>query len=342
MACAALMDQQIQNIYFTSLDDPFPPVPTARAFRPPKMRERLILPSGIRVLIDWIVQYFLPPNPKQGMVTDILHGASPVIATNKMPLVLQFSGHSQTTVGYEISKNGDTNLLVFDPSRPPRLSMRRAAIAGPSVIWEQSRTNQILQSVMHPTSNGRPSKLKHPSSSSDLQQHKRTKSSESDDEIVVVEDSDNTPKNGQGLRVSPGQTQPFTLDPTNVVNRFRLSMSKLQRKQDYQILYFPMTDPWSIEKRNERKIVTSIRICGWWGVARSCLLFAPNWLMVQGDWVAHELPPPIRVFCQIPTEDLPSSAHNTNITVVIHLWNAYFPHPAELAVWMTPCHDIRR
>jgi hypothetical protein len=68
-------------------------------------------------MIDWIVQYFSPPNPKQGTVTDVLRGASPVIATDKMPLILQFNGHSQTIIGYEISKNGDTNLLVFDPSR---------------------------------------------------------------------------------------------------------------------------------------------------------------------------------------------------------------------------------
>jgi hypothetical protein len=112
--------------------------------------------------------------------------------------------------------------------RPPRLSMRRAAIAGASsVVWEQSRTNQVLQSVMHPTSNGRSSKLKRPSSSSDMQQHKRTKSSELDDEIVIVEDSD-TAKNNQRSGVSLGQTQSWTLDPSNVVNHFRLGMSKLR------------------------------------------------------------------------------------------------------------------
>lgn len=306
MACAALMDQQIQSIYFALLDDPFPPsvrnlqrwmeaawkegydregakdlgnklVETNKwigtgelytAFTSRAVPSQLIdfdlskSEKGIQVMIDWIVQYFSPPNPNQGTVTDVLRGASPVVATDKMPLVLQFSGHSQTIVGYEISKNGDTNLLVFDPSRPPRLSVRRAAIAGPSsVVWEQSRTNQVLHSVMHPTSNGRSSKLKRPSSSSDLRQHKRTKSFESDDEIMVVENVNDTPKNDHGSGISPGQTQLSTLDPANVVNHFRLSMSKLQRKKDYQILYFPMTDPWSIEERNKRKVVRSILGC---------------------------------------------------------------------------------
>jgi hypothetical protein len=304
MACATLMDQQIQSIYFALLDDPFPPgvrnlqrwieaawkegydregakdlrnlvdtnkwigtaeLYTAFTFRgiPSQLVDFDLSKSekGIQVMIDWIVQYFSPPNPKQDTVTDVLRGASPVIATDKMPLVLQFNGHSQTIIGYEISKNGDTNLLVFDPSRPPRLSMRRAAIAGASsVVWEQSRTNQVLQSVMHPTSNGRSSKLKRPSSSSDMQQHKRTKSSELDDEIVIVEDSD-TAKNNQRSGVSLGQTQSWTLDPSNVVNHFRLGMSKLRRKQNYQILYFPMTDPWSIEERDKRKVVTSISYC---------------------------------------------------------------------------------
>ncbi|KAG1858383.1 peptidase family C78-domain-containing protein [Suillus subalutaceus] len=304
MACAALMDQQIQSIYFALLDDPFPPsvrnlqrwieaawkegydregakdlrnlvdtdkwigtaeLYTAFTFRgiPSQLVDFDLSKSekGIQVMIDWIVRYFSPPNPKQDTVTDVLRGASPVVATDKMPLVLQFNGHSQTIVGYEISKNGDTNLLVFDPSRPPRLSMRRAAIAGTSsVVWEQSRTNQVLQSVMHPTSNGRSSKLKRPSSSSDMQQHKRTKSSESDDEIIIVENFDE-PKNGRESGVSAGQTQPSTLDPSNVVNHFRLGMSKLKRKQNYQILYFPMTDPWSIEERDKRKVVTSISCC---------------------------------------------------------------------------------
>ncbi|KAG1835721.1 peptidase family C78-domain-containing protein [Suillus variegatus] len=275
MACAALMDQQIQTIYFALLDDPFPPgvrnlqrwieaawkegakdlrnlvdtnkwigtaeLYTAFTFRgvPSQLVDFDLSKSekGIQVMIDWIV-------------TDVLRGASP-----------QFNGHSQTIIGYEISKNGDTNLLVFDPSRPPRLSMRRAAIAGPSsVVWEQSRTNQVLQSVVHPTSNGRSSKLKRPSSSFDIQRHKRSKSSESDNDIIIVEDSD-TPRSDQGSGISPGQTQLLTLDPSNVVNHFRLGTRKLQRKQNYQILYFPMTDPWSIEERNKRKVVTSIS-CG--------------------------------------------------------------------------------
>jgi hypothetical protein len=39
------------------------------------------------------------------------------------------------------------------------------------------------------------------------------------------------------------------------------SLTPLRRKQHYQILYFPLTDPWPIEERNKRKVVTSISCC---------------------------------------------------------------------------------
>jgi hypothetical protein len=120
---------------------------------------------------------------------------------------------------------------------------------------------------------------KRPSSSSDSRQHKRSKSSESDDEIIIVEDSHETQsKNRQRASIPSGQLQSLTLDPTDVVDFFRLKASKLKcvffylathaisaialrRNQEYQILYFHMTDPWSIEERNKRKVVTSIRGC---------------------------------------------------------------------------------
>lgn len=75
--------------------------------------------SGTKAVVDWVVDYFTVCN-KSGSshanALDVLRGASPVVVTDKMPLVLQHNGHSQTIIGYEISKQG-TNLLVFDPSR---------------------------------------------------------------------------------------------------------------------------------------------------------------------------------------------------------------------------------
>lgn len=39
-----------------------------------------------------------------------------VLATARPPMYLQRHGHSMTIVGIEIRKNGNRNLLVFDPA----------------------------------------------------------------------------------------------------------------------------------------------------------------------------------------------------------------------------------
>lgn len=45
-------------------------------------------------------------------------GGSPVrIAEEKMPLYLQHSGHSRTIVGVEVTRSGQMNLVLFDPSQ---------------------------------------------------------------------------------------------------------------------------------------------------------------------------------------------------------------------------------
>ena len=79
-------------------------------------------------LLEWIENYFSSnstsskhdllstENPIK-TVKEALHGASPVMITDRMPLILQHSGHSRTVIGFEKSKNGDINLLIFDPSR---------------------------------------------------------------------------------------------------------------------------------------------------------------------------------------------------------------------------------
>ena len=74
-------------------------------------------------LLDWIEHYFTskhdssPHGSPIKTVRDALHGANPIVMTDRMPLILQHSGHSRTIVGFEKNKNGDTNIFVFDPSR---------------------------------------------------------------------------------------------------------------------------------------------------------------------------------------------------------------------------------
>jgi hypothetical protein len=80
----------------------------------------LNLIADAKPLIDWVKNYFSPSGEKPSTgrtISDALMGASPVTCTDKMPLILQHKGHSVTIVGYEVMKNGTTNLLVFDPSK---------------------------------------------------------------------------------------------------------------------------------------------------------------------------------------------------------------------------------
>jgi hypothetical protein len=72
--------------------------------------------SGTQTVIDWVVEYFSGPAKKRGNLEDALRGASPIMSTDRMPLVLQHAGHSRTIIGYEQTKNG-VNLLLFDPSK---------------------------------------------------------------------------------------------------------------------------------------------------------------------------------------------------------------------------------
>jgi len=73
---------------------------------------------GVDVVVDWIVDYFSPKLSiiKSTNVHDALRGASPIVVTDRMPLILQHDGHSRTIVGYEVAKNKKVTLLMFDPS----------------------------------------------------------------------------------------------------------------------------------------------------------------------------------------------------------------------------------
>ena len=66
-------------------------------------------------MIDWVVDYF-SPTCKGATIHDALHEASPIANTDRMPLILQDHRHSRTIVGYEVSRDGTVNLLMFDPA----------------------------------------------------------------------------------------------------------------------------------------------------------------------------------------------------------------------------------
>ncbi|KAF8078135.1 peptidase family C78-domain-containing protein [Lyophyllum atratum] len=88
-------------------------------------------PRGAEVVIDWIVEYFSPKlnTVKSTNIHDALRGASPIVVTDRMPLILQHDGHSRTIIGYEMSKNKKVTLLTFDPSAVLGKDMRNTAIS---------------------------------------------------------------------------------------------------------------------------------------------------------------------------------------------------------------------
>jgi hypothetical protein len=74
-------------------------------------------PVDVAPLLDWIKRYFdTHTQDRPTSVEERWRGATPVVISDRMPLILQHPGHSRTIVGYEISKDGDTTLLAFDPA----------------------------------------------------------------------------------------------------------------------------------------------------------------------------------------------------------------------------------
>lgn len=75
--------------------------------------------SDCELLVNWVVEYFAPKKNQDSTPQNLFDtlNNSPIIVTDKMPLILQHKGHSRTIVGFEVDKNGDTNLLLFDPAQ---------------------------------------------------------------------------------------------------------------------------------------------------------------------------------------------------------------------------------
>ncbi|KAI6151007.1 peptidase family C78-domain-containing protein [Pisolithus tinctorius] len=284
MACAALMDQKIQPSYLGYLNNPIPPgvrnlqqwiedaweqgydeigakqlggelvgtqkfIGTADMYAALSFRGipctlvdfDLTSSKGLCPLTHWVVEYFSGPVKKQGTVNDVLRGASPVITTEKMPIILQYKGHSVTIVGYEVqSKSKEVNLLVFDPSGSIPEDARRAALAGPrSVTWgtPSSKFSRTLQAGQRKFQIG-PSR-------------KRARFDPDVQSAIVISDSDDEEK----ARKEDGD---LTLHAGNTIGAFRWTKSNLQKRKEFQLLYFPMEEPLSQQERRKRKVVYTV------------------------------------------------------------------------------------
>ncbi|KAL4074661.1 peptidase family C78-domain-containing protein [Scleroderma yunnanense] len=268
MACAALMDQKIQPLYFCHLDAPLPPgvwnlqqwiedawkqgydeigakelghqlVGTKKfigtgdiyvAFISRGISCRLVdfdlkrSTKGPRALTDWVVQYFSDPARKQGSVHDVLRNASPVVATDKMPVILQYRGHSVTIIGFEVARSGEINLLVFDPSHIFAKKIRSAALTDPqNVTFTSSKLSKTL----------RVGQQKSRSRSKSPVSRKRTRLGPDLEGPIVISDSEDDEEGHD-------PASHCTLCAGDVIKIFRWKMSKLEsvfRKLLHEISY---------------------------------------------------------------------------------------------------------
>ncbi|KAG8933309.1 hypothetical protein FRC01_009959 [Tulasnella sp. 417] len=328
-------------------------------------------------LIHWVVEYFSSSttSPSQAPPPSVAQSSSPedrhnthITMSNHMPIILQHNGHSRTIVGYELTRYGVTNLLIFDPARSIKEPLRKAALAshnrtkkqrvatfspppnksprkpspaqapnaaspGPSnshppqsfkppplppsptepprrppstknnddsksiksvkLITSFFRRNSSkhhlpLPSLKRPFGKSNPSEEQASSlhddpiiidSGSDEEDDrgfaKRTRGGGggNPDDIMEV-DSEGFPvgyrqqsPTGKGksrapavLRKAPQYAEEGELDPLRTLNVFRVDLHQLSRHGEYQILYFPLSDPLSEQQKRDRMTVTSDRV----------------------------------------------------------------------------------
>ncbi|KAI9466004.1 peptidase family C78-domain-containing protein [Lactarius psammicola] len=189
-------------------------------------------------LLDWIRRYFdADSRDHQASPQEWWRGATPVVVTDRIPLILQYQGHSRTIVGYEITRDGATNLLAFDPS----------VLSGPT----KSGMPLPLGGHRH-----RDSSAKRPRASPPR-----------DDNVIVIEDSE--PEQGaskvepqrhdsrQRTKVDKGRVRTGdsreVLDPKKVLKLFRVDEKKLAKRNKYQVLWFPMEDPLTESDKQARR-----------------------------------------------------------------------------------------
>ncbi|KAH9854080.1 peptidase family C78-domain-containing protein [Lenzites betulinus] len=224
------------------------------------------LRQGVEPLVQWIYNYFAvgESQPKGATVGEALRGARSVVVTDKPPIILQHDGHSRTVVGCERVKNGSINLLIFDPSRKVPENIRVAGLHhhNPGGANQTiSTSSKVLHKMMHPVETIKSKKRKstEPEPKHAAPKRKRPSNQGAKDEndvIVIDSDSEDDANPPSGPSKSERHDDP---DFGTVLNAFRVSAKQL-KKNKYQILYFPLSDPLTEQEKLRRRVVTSERI----------------------------------------------------------------------------------
>ncbi|KAG6874304.1 hypothetical protein C0995_001529 [Termitomyces sp. Mi166 len=280
MACAALMDQNIQPKYSMLLTEPSSPgvrdiqqwIEDAwnAGFDPPGAQQlkklvgtrKWLGTAGADIVKDWIVNYFSPKSDssKSLSINDALRGASPIVVTDRMPIILQHQGHSRTIVGYEVTKTGKIKLLMFDPSMKFDNTTKQMALAlcTPYTSHSGSRKRALGSS---------PSTSRHNTKRSHSTPENMISINDSDEvEVLVIESSPEQKPHEGKIKQVLGNSEDLAKTLQKFLDRLRLhtrglvpSHSLWSRRMEYQILYFPMTQPLTEMDKLSMRMVTSTK-----------------------------------------------------------------------------------
>ncbi|KAG8700470.1 hypothetical protein FRC08_004687 [Ceratobasidium sp. 394] len=228
-------------------------------------------------LIQWLTAHFME-NSDGGSNTTLARG---VFMSTRMPVVLQHKGHSRTVVGVEVVPSGETNVLIYDPARRPSAALRKAALRVHIASQSGIDPHPVLAPEQQHRRNSSPNRAK------DFLKRviKKRSGTESDEQVSkrvrggsVEPDDWEAMGKGRGRRLGGdgdqhqedasrgrGGNAPATdvaqgLDFGRVLGAFRVSASQLGKKEQYQVLWFPMTAALTGAERDALKVVRSERV----------------------------------------------------------------------------------
>lgn len=185
-------------------------------------------------LQEWVKNYFSAEENSRPVASafDALN-SSPVLTTNKLPIILQHAGHSRSIVGYERDRKDGINLLVLDPAKN---------------VPEDARRLCLSCFTGEPT----PSPTKKGPAAFVEKMMKRGAGEGAEDR------AGKRAKGIGGDAVHAGSSSMLEEKNASVIlSAFRINLKNLSRKDEYQVLYFPMEPPLSESEKEKRKVVKS-------------------------------------------------------------------------------------
>lgn len=214
-------------------------------------------PRGPEIVTNWVVEYFTPKttSTERSNMYQTLKGASPVLVTDRMPIILQHNGHSRTIVGYEVDKRGVVNLITFDPGRVPSAQVRNAALSASLPATTPNGSGSLKRSASNSSSVGQ---------SGNSSKRARSSADEDGSDIEIIHDSRDThaekPTEDKFSGKKKAQDNTNLFSTNGLLKKYRLDPKALGKNKQYQILYCPMTAPLTERERMGRKFVTSQKV----------------------------------------------------------------------------------